>query len=90
VSRVRLPEVSSGEGVAAAGFKVFLEALGPAVVEKTNSNNNFPGFELGSVGGFAGIVIFKAIVQIMGNANVAFTGMADAFKKKTYVIVSQF
>ena len=75
------PEVSFGECVTRTGFEVRFERVSFSIVGESNSNNNFPRFELGSMRRLAGVMFFKAFVQIAGDSNISFAGMGNAFKK---------
>lgn len=75
-----------GESVAGAGFEVWLKSFRFGTVGKPDGCHDSPGAMLRRVWRLASVMVFKAIVQVGGQTNVAFTGEGLTLEdKRTWV-----
>ena len=73
--------MSSGESMTGTGFEILFKSICSAVVSKTNSNNYLPWFVFCSMGRLAGIMFFKAVVQIRCDSDISFSGFCQTLEK---------
>src|ERR1700759_1865485 len=63
---------------AGMGFEIFLEGQRLVLIRESAIPGQLPGFEFGSVGGFAGIVLRNSPLQVCGRAYVFLVGKLNA------------